>query len=78
MPKPDSLVYVADENFDFRIVKTLREKAIQCSLLLNHFPVFQIRRFCKLLLTEMPFYLQKIKTLANLFIGSVCHTVEFY
>jgi predicted nuclease of predicted toxin-antitoxin system len=38
MPKPDSLVYVADENFDFRIVKTLREKGYSVFAIAESFP----------------------------------------
>ncbi|PRY36542.1 hypothetical protein CLV58_112133 [Spirosoma oryzae] len=67
MHRPDELVFVADENFDYSVVKAL-----------SHFPVFQIHRFYKLQPTERQFCSPKIKISVNSYTGSVCRIVVFY
>ena len=38
MPRPDNLVFVADENFDFSIVHTLRENGFSVFAIAESFP----------------------------------------
>lgn len=77
MSKLDDLSFVADENFDFAVVKQLREKGFTVLAIAESFLVYPTRKCYKLLLIERPFYLLKIRILESLSIGFVCHTVVF-